>query len=222
MALEDWKTYKRSELEVKKDVRDEVHEFLTKVFNVYMVKLPPNIFKQLDIIRDKLITLTSRFTNENYEEFCDTFSKVYRLVIVDKEVPEEVKKVVRELSEKTNAFFTSKNMYLCVKELKYNVLRIKVLFNSSPLKDAMVAVESEGRVVASAKTDDSGICVVEVPEGKYSVYVYKFVKEGEYVYEEKTVTIPVDSEIVFNITETKTASEIARERGGRPLIKEVS
>ncbi|MEM3980085.1 MAG: hypothetical protein QXF79_02365, partial [Ignisphaera sp.] len=83
MAVEDWKTYRYPQVELKKDVRDEVHEFLTKVFNVYMVKLPPNIFKQLDIVRDKLIALTIRFNNDNYEEFCETFSKIYRLVVLD-------------------------------------------------------------------------------------------------------------------------------------------
>lgn len=223
MSVEDWRTYRYpSEAEIRKDIRDEIHEFLTKVFNVHMVKLPPNIFKQLDIVRDKLITLTTKFTNENYNEFCDTFSKVYRLIIVDKDVPEDIKKIIRELSDKTNSFFTSRNMYLCVRELKYNVLRVKVLFNSSPLKDAVVVVESEGRVVASNKTNENGICVVEIPEGRYSVYVYKFVKEGEYIYEERIISIPTDSEIVFNITETKTAGEISRERGGRPLIREVS
>ncbi|MEM1736296.1 MAG: hypothetical protein QXD57_07685 [Ignisphaera sp.] len=223
MATEDWKTYaKPIETEIKKDIRDEVHEFLTKVFNVYMVKMPPHMFRQLEIVRDKLIVLTSRFSNEYYEDLCDTFSKIYRLIVLDKDVPEDVKKLVKELSEKTNSFFSSKGMHICVKELKYYNLKIKVLFNSSPLKDANVILEAEGRVVASSKTDDNGICVVEVPEGKYSVYTYKYVKEGEYVYEEKTLFIPTELEVVFNVTETKSASEIARERGGRPLIREVT
>ncbi|MEM1644816.1 MAG: hypothetical protein QXL96_02915 [Ignisphaera sp.] len=222
MAVEDWKTYRYPQVELKKDVRDEVHEFLTKVFNVYMVKLPPNIFKQLDIVRDKLIALTIRFNNDNYEEFCETFSKIYRLVVLDKDVAGDIKNTLKELSEKINSFFTSKGMSLCVRELRYNLLRIKVLFNSSPLKDAIVVVESEGKVVTSTKTSDSGLCSIEVPEGKYTVYVYKYIKEGEYIYEERTVNIPIDSEIVFDIKETKSATEIARERGGRPLIKEVS
>ncbi|MEM3980086.1 MAG: hypothetical protein QXF79_02370, partial [Ignisphaera sp.] len=133
-----------------------------------------------------------------------------------------IKNTLKELSEKINSFFTSKGMSLCVRELRYNLLRIKVLFNSSPLKDAIVVVESEGKVVTSTKTSDSGLCSIEVPEGKYTVYVYKYIKEGEYIYEERTVNIPIDSEIVFDIKETKSATEIARERGGRPLIKEVS
>lgn len=222
MAIEDWKTYRRTEAEIKRDIRDEVHEFLTKIFNVYMVKLPPNIFKQVDVIRDKLIILTTKFTNENYEDFCDAFSKTYRLIVVDKDVPEDVKKIVRELSEKTNSFFVSKNMYTCIKELKYNTIRVKVLFNSTPLKEAIVAIESEGRIVASCKTNEGGICVAEVPEGRYTIYVYKYVKDGEYVYEEKIISIPTESELIFDIKETKTATEIARERGGRPIIKEVS
>ncbi|MEM4514499.1 MAG: hypothetical protein QXZ41_08330 [Ignisphaera sp.] len=222
MAVEDWKTYKYSQVELKKDVRDEVHEFLTKVFNTYMVRLPPNIFKQLDIVRDKLVTLTTRFNNDNYAEFCETFSKIYRLIILDKDVGGEIKNAIRELSEKTNNFFASKGMSLCVRELSYNVLRIKVLFESSPLKDALVAVESEGRVVASTKTSDNGVCSIEVPEGKYTVYVYKYVKGGQYIYEEKTVNVPVDSEVLFDIKETKSDTEIVRERGGRPIIKEIS
>lgn len=222
MTVEDWKTYRYPQVEIKKDVKDEVHEFLTKVFNVYMVKLPPNVFKQLDMVRDKMITLTVRFSNENYNELCDSFSKIHRMIMLDKEVPIDVKNIVKELADKTNKFFTSKGMPLCVRELKYSLLRVKVLFNSSPLKEALVAVESEGKIVATTKTDDNGLCVVEVPEGKYTVYVYKFVKEGEYIYEEKTVEIPLESELIFDVRETKTATEIARERGGRPLIKEVS
>uniref|UniRef100_A0A7C2VP86 Carboxypeptidase regulatory-like domain-containing protein n=1 Tax=Ignisphaera aggregans TaxID=334771 RepID=A0A7C2VP86_9CREN len=222
MTVEDWKTYRYAMAEIKKDMKDEVHEFLTKVFNVYMVKLPPNVFKHLDMVRDKLITLTTRFTKDNFDEFCESFSKVYRLIIVDKEIPEDVKGFVRELAEKTKEFFTSKGMHSCVREIKYNLLRVKVLYNSSPLKDAMVAVETEGKVVASVKTDENGTCALEVPEGKYSLYVYKFVKDGEYIYEEKTITVPIDSEVLFDIKETKSAADIARERGGRPLIKEVS
>lgn len=222
MAVEDWKTYKKVEEVIKRDLRDEIHEFLTKVFNIYMVKLPPHIFKQLDIVRDKLIILTTRFSNENYDEFCDAFSKIYRLIIVDKDVPDDIKNVIRELSEKTNSFFNAKGMYTCVKELKYNILRVKVMYNSTPLKDAIVAVETEGRVVTSSKTDENGVCSLELPEGRYTAYVYRYVKDGEYVYEEKQISIPTDTEIVFNIKETKTVTEITRERGGRPLIKEVT
>lgn len=222
MAIEDWKTYRYPQIELKKDIRDEVHEFLTKVFNVYMVKLPSNIFKQLDIVRDKLINLTARFSNENYSELCDSFSRIHRMIVLDKEVPTDIKNTVKELADKANKFFASKGMPICIRELKYNVLRIKVLFNSLPLKDALVAVESEGKIIVSTKTDDNGLCLVEVPEGRYVVYVYKYVKEGEYVYEEKAVEIPIESELLFDIKETKTATEIAKERGGRPLIKEVS
>jgi hypothetical protein len=222
MAVEDWKTYKYQQVEIRRDIRDEVHEFLTKVFNIYMVKLPPDVFKQIENIRDKLIVLTARFSNENYNEFCDTFSKIYRLIIFDKDMKSEVKNLVKELADRTNKFFTMKGMPTCVRELKYYALRLKILFNSVPLEKAKIVVESEGRVVASAETDASGFAVVEVPEGKHSVYVYKHVKEDEYVYEEKMVEVPLESELVFNIKETKTVTEIARERGGKPLIKEVS
>lgn len=223
MSVEDWKTYGRSiETEIKKDIRDDVHEFLTKIFNVYMVKMPPAIFRQLDGVRDKLIKLTSKFTNENYVDFCDTFSKIHKLIILDKDVPEDIKKMIKELSNKTNEFFSHKGMQFCIKELQYYNLKVKAVFNSIPLNEARIVVESEGRVVASCKTDNNGICVVSIPEGSYSVYVYKYVKGDEYVYEEKIVKIPSELELVFNITETKTISEIDRERGGRPLIKEVS
>jgi hypothetical protein len=222
MSVEDWKTYRYQQVEIKRDIRDDIHDFLTKVFNVYMVKLPPEIFKQLDNVRDKLVTLTTRFSNENYNEFCDTFSKIHRIIVLDKDVRSDIKNIVKELADRTNRFFTLKGMPVCVRELKYNILRVKVMFNSTPLEKARIVVESEGRIVASSETDVNGLAVVEVPEGRHSVYVYKYIKEGEYIYEEKLVEVPVETELMFDIKETKTATEIAKERGGKPLIKEVS
>ncbi len=222
MQLEDWKTFKRSEASIQKSLSDEVHDFLTKVFNVYLIKFPIQVFKQFEIVRDKLIPLTSRFDQDRYEEYCDTFSKVYRAVLLDRAISDDVKKLVLELASKTNSFFTSRNMQLCIKEVKYYGLRIKVLFEEKPLSDALVVVESDGRVVSSTKTDSNGLAYVEVPEGKYVVYLYKSIEGGRYIYEEKDIVAPQDSEVIFKVRETKTRSEIEREREGRPMIREVS
>ncbi len=219
---EDWKTYKKVEVEIKKSFSDEVHEFLTKVFNVYIIKFSSDVFRYLEGVRDKLISLTSHFDNEKYIDFCDSFSKVYKTILFDKSIDPESKKRIEELAQKTNTFFTSRGMNPCVKELRYYKLRIKSIFNGKNLENASVGVESEGRVVASAKTNENGFAEVDVPEGKYIIYVYKDLGEGKYIYEEKSILVPQETEIVFNIKETKSRSEVERERGGKPLIKEVS
>jgi hypothetical protein len=99
---------------------------------------------------------------------------------------------------------------------------VKTIFKGQELNNAIVSAESEGRVVASSKTNDAGICEIEVPEGRYTVYVYKDLGEGEYIYDERIINVPQEIEVVFNISETKTRTEIEKERGGRPIIKEVS
>lgn len=222
MPSEDWKTFKRSEVEIKKTLSDEIHEFLTKVFNVYIIKFGTDIFKHLENVRDKLILLTTRFDNDKYADFCDTFSKMYRLILLDKNVDGNIKKGLEELAQKTNTFFESKGLNRCVKEIKYYKLKVKALFKNKELSNALVSIESEGRVVASSKTNDNGFCEVEVPEGRYAIYVYKDLGEGEYVYDERIIIVPQEIEIVFNISETKTRTEIEKERGGRPVIKEIS
>ncbi|MEM0027282.1 MAG: hypothetical protein QXT53_04125 [Ignisphaera sp.] len=222
MALEDWRTYKKAETEIKKGLTDEIHEFLTKVFNIYVVKFSPDVFKYLESLRDKLISLTTRFENDKYADFCDSFSKVYKTILFDKNIDSGSKKMIEELAQKTNNFFNSKGLQLCVKELKYYKLRIKTLFNSKNLDSATISIESEGRVVASTKTDENGFAEVEIPEGKYAIYVYKDLGEGKYVYEEKTISVPQETEIIFDVKEVKSRSEIERERGGKPLIKEVT
>jgi hypothetical protein len=222
MLSEDWKTFKRLEVEIKKTISDEVHEFLTKVFNVYIIRFGADVFKHLENVRDKLIPLTTRFDNDKYADFCDTFSKTYRQLLLDKNVDSNIKRGLEELAQKTNAFFKSKGLSLCVRELKYYKLKVKALFKDKGLSNAIVSAESEGRVVDSAKTDDNGFCEIEVPEGRYIIYVYKDLGEGEYIYDEHVITVPQEIEVVFNISETKTRTEIEKERGGRPIIKEVS
>lgn len=222
MQLEDWKTFKKSGADIQKGLPDEVHDFLTKVFNVYLIKFPIQVFKQFEIVRDKLIPLTSRFDQDKYNEYCDTFSKVYRAVLLDRAISDDVKRLVLELASKTNSFFTSRSMQLCIKEVKYYGLRIKALFEEKHLSDALVVVESDGRVVSSTKTDSNGLAYIEVPEGRYTIYLYKGMEEGKYIYEEKTITVPQDSEVIFKVRETKTRSEIEKEREGKPVIREVS
>ncbi|MEM4844074.1 MAG: hypothetical protein QXU08_06680, partial [Ignisphaera sp.] len=222
MQLEDWKTFKRVEAGISKTLPDEIHDFLTKVFNIYLIRFPLQIFKQFEIVRDKLIPLTSKFDLDKYNEYCETFSKVYRAVLLDRSISDDIKKLVLELASKTNSFFTSRNMQLCIKEVKYYGVRVKALFAEKPLSDVLVVVESEGRVVSSTKTDHDGLAYIEVPEGKYTIYLYKGVEEDKYIYEEKNVSVPQDSEVIFKIRETKTRSEIEKEREGKPMIREVS
>lgn len=222
MQVEDWKTFKKTETEIRRGLPDEIHDFLTKVFNVYLIKLPLNVFKQFEIVRDKLIPLTSKFDSERYNEYCDSFSKAYRAVLLDRTISDETKKLVLELASKANAFFTSRSMPLCVKEVKYYGVKVVAVFEGKPLSETLVVVESEGRVVSSAKTDSNGLAYVEVPEGRYSVYLYKSLDDGRYIYEEKNVVVPMDSEVIFNVRETKTRSEIEKEREGRPMIREIS
>lgn len=222
MQIEDWKTFRRVEADIQKSFPDEIHEFLTKVFNVYLIRFPLQVFKQFEVVRDKLIPLTSRFDNDKYNEYCDAFSKVYRAVLLDRAISDDIKKLVLELASKANSFFTSRSMPLCVKEVKYYGVRVKAVFEGKPLSDTLVVVESEGRVIASTKTDPNGIAYVEVPEGKYDIYLYKGLDGGKYVYEEKNMVVPQDSEVVFSVSETKTRTEIEKEREGRPVIREVS
>ncbi len=222
MSVEDWKTYKRAEVEIKKDVTDEVHEFLTKVFNVYMIRMPPQLFKQIELARDKLIPLTSKLDQDKFIEFCEIFTKVYRNIMTDKNVSNDVKSILNELASKTNDFFSSKGMQICVREIRYYGMRVYASYNGKPLSDAMVVAEMEGRVVASAKTDVNGLAKLELPEGRYIIYVYKYLEEDKYVYEEKSASVPQESEISFELKEIKTLGEIERERGGKPLIKEIS
>ncbi len=222
MSSEDWKTYKKIEMEIKKDVTDEVHEFLTKIFNVYMIKIPPQLFKQMELVRDKLIPLTSKLDQDRFIEFCDTFSKVYRNIITDKNVSNDIKNVLNELVSKTNSFFSSKGMQICVREIRYYGVRIYVSYNGKPLSETTVVAEMDGRAIASAKTDTSGFAKLELPEGKYTIYVYKYLEENKYVYEEKIIFVPQENEISFELKEAKTLSEIERERGGKPLIKEIA
>ena len=218
---EDWKTYKRPPVEIKKTLADEIHEFLTKVYNVYFIKLPQNLYKQFEIVRDKLIPLTVRFDEQQYREFCETFSKTYRSVIIDKSIPEDVKNIVKELVERTNKFFESKNLGRCVEELKYYKVHVRVLFKGKPLEKANVVAESGGKTAATAVTDAEGRAELEIPQGKYTIYVYKHISEDEYVYDEREVEIKEDTKIEFNVEESKTYSEIERERRGRALIKEI-
>uniref|UniRef100_A0A7C5TJ58 Uncharacterized protein n=1 Tax=Ignisphaera aggregans TaxID=334771 RepID=A0A7C5TJ58_9CREN len=222
MQIEDWKTFKKIEVDIQKSLSDEIHDFLTKVFNVYLIKLPLQVFKQFEIVRDKLIPLTSRFDQDKYNEYCDSFSKVYRSVLLDKSVSDDIKKLVLELATKTNNFFISRNMTLCIKEIRYYSVKVKALFTDKSLADAIVVIESEGRVVSSTKTDPNGMAYIEVPEGKYTIYLYKNIEEGKYIYEERDIVVPQDSEIIFKVYETKTRSDIEKEREGRPLIREVS
>jgi len=222
VGSEDWKTYKKVEIEIKKDITDEVHEFLTKVFNVYMIKMPPQLFKQIELVRDKLIPLTSKLDQDRFTEFCDIFSKVYRNIMTDKNVSNDVKNILNELASKTNSFFSSKGMQICVREIRYYGVRIYVSYNGKPLPDTTVVAEMEGRAIASSKTDTSGFAKLELPEGRYIVYVYRYLEEDKYVYEEKSVSIPQESEISFELKEAKTLGEIERERGGKPLIKEIT
>ncbi|HIP57589.1 MAG TPA: hypothetical protein EYH02_05970 [Ignisphaera aggregans] len=222
MASEDWKTYKKTEVEIRKGLPDEIHEYLTKTFNVYYVKLPQSLYKQFDIIRDKLIPLTVRFDHNKYNEFCHTFSVTYRSVIMDRSIPNEVKDLIKELVAKTNKFFESKGLPQCVRELKYHRVHLIVKFKNKPLSDAAVVAESEGKTVAKAETDSSGEAVFEIPSGRYVIYVYKHLDEDTYIYEEKSVEVNEDLTLEFNIETTKSSREISRERGGKPLIKEVS
>ncbi|MCI4437543.1 MAG: hypothetical protein JHC33_12115 [Ignisphaera sp.] len=224
MSFEDWKTRKKEE-EIAKTVSDEVHEFLTKVFNVYIIKFESNLFRYLESVRDKLIPLTVRFDNSKYSEFCDNFSRIYRTIMLDKQVSENSKKLLMELAQETNKFFSSKGFSTCVKELKYYKVRVKAMFRDAPLQGAKVTIETEGRVVASSETDNNGYCELEVPEGKFTVYIYKELKEegeGEYIYEERSINVPQDLEVVFNIKTTKTRGEVEKEREKQPRIKELS
>jgi len=222
MFSEDWKTYKKTEVEIRKGLPDEIHEYLTKTFNVYYVKLPQSLYKQFDIIRDKLIPLTVRFDHAKYSEFCHTFSVTYRSVIMDRSVPEEVKNIVRELVTKTNKFFESKGLPQCVKEIKYYRVHLVVKFKNKPLSEAAVVAESEGKTVAKVETDSSGEATFEIPSGRYVIYVYKHLDEDTYIYEEKSVEVNEDLTLEFNIETTKSSREISRERCGRPLIKEIT
>ncbi len=220
---EDWKTYKKPiEKGIEKGLPDEIHEFLTKVYNVYFIKLPQNLYKQFDIVRDKLIPLTVRFDEQQYREFCDAFSKTFRSVIIDTSISEEIKNLVKELVEKTNSFFESKGLGRCVEELRYARLRVKVLYKGKPLEKAAVVAEASGKTAGSATTNSEGIAELDLPTGKYTIYVYKQLGEDEYVYEEKEVEISKDSELEFSIKESKTFTEIERTRHTKgPLIREV-
>lgn len=218
---EDWKTYKRAETEIKKGLTDEVHEFLTKVFNVYLILLPSEAFKQLEVVRDKLIQLTAKFRQDVYNDFCDSFSKVYRALLFDRGLEELAKRQLTELVQKTNTFFASKNLPNCVRELRYYGIKVKVLFKEAPLTEATVVLEAEGRVVSSSKTLRDGMATLEVPEGKYNLYVFKSLPDGTYIYEERVVSVPQETEILINVSEVRSKFEIERRRGGRPLIKEV-
>ncbi len=215
-----WYAPKKEE-EIKKTLADEVHEFLTKVYNIYFIKLPPSLYKQFDMVRDKLIPLTVRVDQDRYTEFCRTFSSVYRLVIVDKSIPEDVKNLVRELAEKTNEFFMSRGFPRCVEELKYFNVRVRVRFRGKPLEKATVLAEIEGKIAASKETNEDGIAVLEVPGGKYTIAVYKHLEEDQYIYDEKSVEVDQDISVEFDIEETKTRAEVVRERGERPMIREV-
>ncbi len=219
---EDWRTYKKAEVEIKKGLPDEIHEFLTKTFNVYYVKLPPNLYKQFDIIRDKLIPLTVRFDQSKYQDFCHTFSVTYRSVIIDRNIAEEVKNLVKELAEKTNTFFESKGLPRCVEALKYYRVSVCVRFKERPLENAIVVAEAEGKTVAKTETDNEGRASFEVPSGRYTIYVYKHLDEDTYIYEEKAIDVQEDLTIEFDIKTTKSSREVSRERGGRPLIRELS
>jgi len=222
-VTEDWKTYRKSPTqEIKKGLPDEIHEFLTKVYNVYFIKLPQNLYKQFDIVRDKLIPLTVRFDENQYREFCDSFSKTFRSVIIDTSISEDVKKLVKELADKTNKFFESKGLPKCIEELRYAKLRVKVLYKDEPLEKAAVVAEASGKTAGSSITDKDGVAELDLPTGKYTVYVYKQLGEDEYVYEEKEVEVTRDMEIEFKIKESKTFTEIERTRHTRgPLIREV-
>ena len=220
---EDWKTYKKPKTEeIKKGLPDEIHEFLTKVYNVYLIKMPQNVYKQFDIVRDKLIPLTVRFDEAQYREFCDYFSKAYRSIIVDSSISEDVKNIVKELVSKTNEFFTSRGLTRCVEELKYAKIRVRVKYRGEPLEKATVVAEIGGKSAGSAITDKNGEAFLDVPMGKYTVYVYKQLGEDEYVYEEREVEVKDDIELEFDIRESRTFTEIERVRRTRgPLIREV-
>jgi len=219
----DWRASLQQSVAIEKKLPDEIHEFLTKVFNVYFIQLPPQLFKQFDIVRDKLIPLTVRFDESQYREFCDFFSKIVRSTIADKSVSEEVKKLVRELADKTNKFFESKGLGRCVEELKYVRIRVRVLFQGKPLGGATVNAVTGGKTAASAQTNDEGIAELELPTGKYSIYVCKQLDVDSYVYDEKEVEVREEGqELVFSIESAKSYAEIERETGRRPRIREVS
>jgi len=219
--LEEWKTYKKEGEKIEKTLADEIHEFLTKVFNVYYVRLPSTLYKLLDTVRDRLIPLTVKFDQGRYSEFCQTFATVYRSIISDQGVPAEAKKLVRELVEKTNEFFGSKGFQKCVEEIRYHKLRVKVLFRSKPLERAVVSADAQGRSVATKETNEDGVAVLDLPAGKYTVSVFKHVGEEEYVYEEQEVEVEEDGDVLFEIEKTKTLAQISKERRGRPIIKEL-
>lgn len=219
---EEWRTYKKERGErIEKTLADEIHEFLTKVFNVYYVQLPPALYKLLDTVRDRLIPLTVKFDQGRYNEFCQTFRTVYRAIISDQSVPGDAKKLVKELVDRTNEFFQSKGFPRCVEELKYHRVRVKVRFRGRPLEKAIVSADAQGRSVATKETGDEGVAVLDLPAGKYTLSVFKHVGEEEYVYEERDVEVDKDQDLVFEIERTKTLAQIHRERRGRPIIKEV-
>ncbi len=221
--VEDWKTYRKPKtVEIKKGLPDDIHEFLTKVYNVYLIKMPSSIYKQFDIVRDKLIPLTVRFDENQYREFCDYFSKTYRSVIVDSSISDDVKNLVKELVSKANEFFMSKGLPRCIEELRYAKLRVRVRYRGEPLEKATVVAETGGKSAGTAVTDRNGEAEMDLPMGKYTVYVYKQLGEDEYVYEEKEIEMKQDTEIEFDINESRTFTEIERVRKTRgPLIKEV-
>ncbi|NPA97672.1 MAG: DUF4198 domain-containing protein [Crenarchaeota archaeon] len=220
---EDWKTYRKPPVqEIKKGLPDEIHEFLTKVYNVYFIKLPQSLYKQFDIVRDKLIPLTVRFDEQQYREFCESFSKAIRSVIVDTSISDDVKNLVKELADKTNSFFESKGLPRCIEELKYAKLRVRVLYRGEPLEKAAVVAETGGKTAGNALTDKNGFAELDLPTGKYTVYVYKQLGEDEYVYEEREIELTHDTEIEFKIEESKTYTEIEKTRHAKgPLIREV-
>ncbi len=217
--MSGWSVYEKESF--KKTLPDEIHEFLTKVYNVYFIQLPPSLMKSFETVRDKLIPLTVRIEDEKYRDFCTTFSQIYRSVMVDSSIPQNVKEIVKELAEKTNKFFQSRGFPLCVTELKYYRVKVKVLYKGKPLGNALVIAETSGKVAASKETDSSGVAELELPNGSYTISVYKQLDEDKYIYEEKTIEISSNTDLKFNIEKTKTYIEISRERGGRPLIKEI-
>jgi len=226
---EPWKTRKVAVPDdLGKRPQDRVHEFLTKTFNVHFVQIDYRYARPLEAVREKLIPLTVRIDPDKYKEFCETFSKTYRALIVDKEVPDSVKKVVNSLVNETNKFFSETlNLGICVEELKYHKLVVKVTRLGKPLEGVRVIVESEGKTVNAKETDKSGTVEFEVPAGKYLVYVYKSVGETEegaveYLYDEKTVEIDKDVEIEMKLDQKPRAlHEIRRTYEGRPFIREI-
>ena len=213
-------------------LRDEVHYWVTRILNPYIVELysikSQNPFgEHLEPVLERLEAVRETAFERGLVEAANELIRLYADYVIPRRLPEamrgEVKRVLDELFRASDEYFERK---LGIERVFSELLRrlsplkltVRVLTRESePLQGALVQVFRGGNMafIDEAYTDDEGRAYFELAEGDYTVWVHK-VEQDYYVFCRGEVKLIEDSELKLLVE--KRTREIRRPRVPAPSL----